>query len=334
MIVIVGAVAAQSAAAHHGFAVHYDVNDQVRIEGKVYKVRLKNPHAEIQILAVDGDGNDIIWTCETQAGSILRRKGVTADRFVAGEAIVVEGSRARRNPHGCEVGSINFADGQTLTLRSTAGHARIGVNNVDVETASKRQSVLGMWLRDSFSGPPMKPGFLDLVTEAGRAANANYVGSRDDPTRQCSPVNPVRAWIAPGTPTEIRERDGQIEIQHEFMDTTRIVDMISDEHPDKIARSIMGHSVGRFDGEALIVDTSLFEAGVLLTHAADDSGVLHSEDLEMTEVYSVVPDTGELKIEWSARDAQYFPEPITGELLLSPTNLAIYKFDCQPQTAY
>jgi len=50
----------------------------------------------------------------------------------------------------------------------------------------------------------------------------------------------------------------------------------------------------------------------------------------MTEVYSVVPDTGELKIEWSARDAQYFPEPITGELLMSPTNLAIDNFDCVP----
>jgi hypothetical protein len=330
MIVIVGAVAAQSAAAHHGFAVHYDVNDQIRIEGKVYKVRLKNPHAEIQILAVDGDGNDIIWTCETQAGSILRRKGVTADRFVAGEAIVVEGSRARRNPHGCEVGSINFADGQTLTLRSTAGHARIGVNNVDVETASKRQSVLGMWLRDSFSGPPMKPGFPELITDAGRAANTHYIGSRDDPTRQCSPVNPVRAWIAPGTPTEIREHNGRVVIQHEFMDTTRTVVMDGGELPGDIKRSDMGYSTGRFDGQTLIVDTSYFEAGVMLTHAGEDSGVLHSEDLELTEIFSVVPDSGELKIQWAARDAQYFPEPITGELLLSPTNLAIDKFDCVP----
>ena len=330
LIATASVFSARAACGHHGFAVHYDVNDQVRIEGQVYKVRIKNPHAEIQIQAVDKDGNKVIWTCETQAGSILRRKGVTADRFVAGEAIVVEGSRARRNPHGCEVGSIYFADGRTLTLRSTAGHARIGVNNVDEKTARKRQSVLGMWLRDSFSGPPMTPGFPDLITEAGRAANANYVGSRDDPTRQCSPVNPIRAWIAPGTPTEIRERDGQIEIQHEFMDTTRIVDMHGNDYPEKIARSIMGHSVGRFDGEALIVDTSLFEAGVMLTHVAFDGGVLHSDDLELTEVYSVVRDTGELKIEWAARDAQYFPEPITGELLLSPTNLAIDRFDCVP----
>jgi len=331
---IFAAIAVQSASAHHGFAVHYDIADQVRIEGRVHEAILKNPHSVIKILVSDASGGDVIWACETQAGSILKRKGIAAASFVVGQPIVVEGSRARRNPHGCEVGNIQFANGEELILRSVKGHARIGVNNIDEESARKRRSVLGMWLRDSFSGPPMKPGFLDLVTDAGRTANANYVGSRDDPTRQCSPVNPIRAWIAPGTPTEIRERDGYIEIQHEFMDTTRIVDMHSDDHPDRIARSIMGHSVGRFDGDTLIVDTSLFSAGVLLTHVANDSGVLHSEDLELTEEYSIVRDTGELKLEWAARDAQYFPEPITGELKLSPTNLTIDKFDCQPQTDY
>jgi hypothetical protein len=94
----------------------------------------------------------------------------------------------------------------------------------------------------------------------------------------------------------------------------------------------MGYSTGRFDDQTLIVNTTHFSAGVMLTHAGEDSGVLHTEDLELTEIFSVVPGTGELRIQWSARDAQYFPEPITGELKLSPTNLAIDTFDCQPQT--
>ena len=115
-----------------------------------------------------------------------------------------------------------------LILRSVKGHARIDVNNVDPASAPKTESVLGMWLRDSFSGPPLTPGFAENISAAGFAASSAYVGSRDDPTRECSPVNPVRAWIAPGTPTEIRERDGRIEIRHEFMDTTRIVTMSGD----------------------------------------------------------------------------------------------------------
>jgi hypothetical protein len=94
----------------------------------------------------------------------------------------------------------------------------------------------------------------------------------------------------------------------------------------------MGYSTGRFDGETLVVNTTHFSAGVMLTHAGEDSGVLHTEDLELTEIFSVASDTGELRIQWSASDAQYFPEPITGELKLSPTNLTIDTFDCQPQT--
>lgn len=38
-------LAAQPAFAHHGFAVHYDVADQVRLEGTIDRVLLKNPHS-------------------------------------------------------------------------------------------------------------------------------------------------------------------------------------------------------------------------------------------------------------------------------------------------
>lgn len=326
------AIAMHSASAHHGFRVHYDLADQVRIEGRVHEALMRNPHAIIRVLVSDESDSDVIWTCETQAASTLKRKGITADRFVVGQPIIIEGSRARRNPHGCEIGSIQFAHGEQLVLRTVAGHAKIDVNSDDTSSAPRTRSVYGMWIRDNFSGPPIKPGFLDLITDAGRAANSHYVGSRDDPTRQCSPVNPIRAWIAPGAPTEIRERDGRVEIQHEFMDTIRTVFMDSGERPQDIERSDMGYSTGRFDGETLIVNTAHFTAGVMLTHAGEDSGVLHTEDLEMTEIFSVVQDTGELRIDFTARDAQYFPEPITGELALSPTNLAIDTYNCQLQT--
>jgi hypothetical protein len=61
---------------------------------------------------------------------------------------------------------------------------------------------------------------------------------------------------------------------------------------------------------------------------------LHSDELHLTEVISVDPASGELRIQWEARDALYFPKPISGELLLSPTGLAIDKFNCVNQTVY
>jgi hypothetical protein len=326
-------LAARPAFAHHGFAVHYDVADQVRIEGTIDQVLLKNPHSEVRVLVSDKDGADVVWTCETQAASILKRKGITADRFVVGAAIAIEGSHARRNPHGCEIGRIHFANGDSVTLRSAAGQANIAVNTDVAMAAGRPRSVFGRWVRDSFTGAPVTPGFLDSITAAGQSVNANYDGSRDDPTLKCSPVNPVRAWIAPGTPTEIREHDGRIEIQHEFMDTTRVINMDGSGPPTDTRRSEMGYSTGRFDGQALVVETSYFDAGVLLTHVKN-SGVLHSDELHLTEVISVDPASGELRIQWEARDALYFPKPISGELLLSPTGLAIDKFNCVNQTVY
>lgn len=333
LVFICSALMTNTAKSHHGFAVHYDVSDQIRIDGRVHAIQLRNPHSVVEVSVTDADGDDDIWTCETQAGSILKRKGVTADRFVVGQPIVIEGSQARRNPHGCEVGSIHFADGETVTLRSVEGHARINVNNISAGSGKENKSIFGSWLRDSFSGPPMTPGFLEKVTAAGRVANTGYVGSSDDPTNNCSPVNPVRAWIAPGTPTEIREVDGQVEIQHEFMDTTRIIHMAGGKLSTNVEPSDMGYSVGRFVGGSLVIDTEHFEAGVLLTHVGE-SGVLHTEDLRMTETISIVAGTGELRIKWEARDAQYFPQPITGQLLLSPTELTIDTFDCVPQSPY
>lgn len=326
--VVLGIVGAPSYA-HHGFAVHYDFAKQVRITGTVHEVIYRNPHSTIRVLATDNDGDPVVWTCETQASSILIRKGITADRFVPGEAIVIEGSQARRNPHGCEIGSARFADGSMVTMRSSEGRANIAVNATAPSFPTARDSVFGLWVRDSFTGAPVNPGFLDTITEAGRTANAGYDGSRDDPTRDCRPANPVRAMFAPGTPTEIRQEDDRIVIHHEFMDTVRTVYLapeIEDGLPDA---GEMGYSTGYFEGDKLFVESVHFSPGVLLTHV-ENSGVLHSDRMTLTETFAVDTESGQLIYDWEAKDLLYFPASIGGQLGLSPTPLPVGRFDCQP----
>ena len=55
---IFAVVSMQRASAHHGFAVHYDIADQVRIEGRVHEAILKNPHSVLRILVSDASGGD------------------------------------------------------------------------------------------------------------------------------------------------------------------------------------------------------------------------------------------------------------------------------------
>ena len=317
--------------AHHGFAALYDVNDQVRIEGIIQSLSYRNPHSEIRVLVTDESGSETVWSCETQASSLLSRKGITRDRFPVGEPIVITGARSRRDAKHCEIGSVWLPDGTTVTMRSVEGRADISVNPVTTDSVDIRESIFGNWVRDSFDGAPVRAGFLAVINAAGRAANSQYDGTRDDPTLRCSPVNPVRAMFAPGTPTEIRREGNRVVIRHEFMDTTRIVHLDAtaidsdDQTPD-----IMGVSRGRIDNGALVVETRNFAPGVLLTHVGD-SGVLHSGRMQLTESLRVDPATGQLLYRWEARDAEYFSDTIGGELGLSPTSLTIGRFNCEPQ---
>ncbi len=321
------ALSCSASHAHHGFAAIYDVSDQVRIEGTIHRVRYRNPHSEISVRVPDSSGGSTIWSCETQASSILNRKGITEDRFPVGESIVITGARARRHKNRCEIGTAYLPDGSSVTMRSADGRANISVNPVSAGSTEMRDSIFGNWVRDSFTGAPVRPGFLDMITEAGREANSRYVSSRDDPTRACRPVNPVRAMIAPGTPSAIRREGGQVLIQHEFMDTTRVI-YLNNQAPEG-ARGDMGWSNGRFEDDTLVIETRHFAPGVLLTQVGD-SGVLHSDQLVLVESFGVDSDTGQLVYRWDATDPEFFTGTIGGQLALSPTSLAIGEFDCQP----
>ena len=100
------------AGAHHGFAVHYDPNSPVRIEGTVVRFDFRNPHSSLMIEARDEAGSTALWTCEMASRGQLARRGVTEDSYQPGEAIIVEGVAARRDPLGCEFGASTHADGR------------------------------------------------------------------------------------------------------------------------------------------------------------------------------------------------------------------------------
>lgn len=330
--VITTVTAIPTSHAHHGFAVHYDINKSVSIEGVLQSVALRNPHSEITIHTTNDAGKDVIWHCETQAKSLLNRKGITKESLGLGKTVIVEGSAARRKTNYCEVGTLHTSTGESFVFRSAAGRANIKVNT-QIKT-TKRQSVFGKWIRDSFNGAPMDVATLNNINEAGKKLNLQYEAARDDPTNLCSPVNPMRAWITPGSPTEIRHESEYVIIQHEFMDTTRKIKLIdpkanSNKITTNTAGSIMGTSVGYItDTGTLVVETYQFSAGVFITQLKN-SGVLHSSDLTMREEFSLDAESGRLRYRWQARDPQYFPEAITGQLLLSSTELDIGIYDCQ-----
>jgi len=94
-ILAVALAAAASASAHHSFAVFFDDTRTIEITGSVTEFRFSNPHAIISLDVRNKDGVVEAWKAETNAVTLLKRRGWTKDSLKAGEVITVDGWPAR-----------------------------------------------------------------------------------------------------------------------------------------------------------------------------------------------------------------------------------------------
>ncbi len=69
----------------------------------------------------------------------------------------------------------------------------------------------------------------------------------------------------------------------------------------------LGHSVGRWDGRTLVVQTTRIDRPYF-----DDSGIPQSESVETTERFALSQDETELRYETMVDDPEVFTEQITG----------------------
>ena len=108
------AAAAATASAHHSFAVFFDDTRTIEITGSVTEFRFSNPHAIISLDVKNKDGMVEAWKAETNAVTLLKRRGWTKDSLKAGEVITVDGWPARDGASYLRMRTIKKADGTVL----------------------------------------------------------------------------------------------------------------------------------------------------------------------------------------------------------------------------
>jgi hypothetical protein len=333
--IVVGCVAllgASHAMAHHSFAPHFDSAKPVSISGTIKEYEARNPHSYIHIDAVDENGRTHEYVCESHGVTQLTRNGITPQMFKVGAKVRVTGSLSRHSPYMCFFDNIEFADGRTLNVNGPRGAARTASN------VASRKDIFGTWLlapipNRSTSGPqPM----IQMLTPAGEKAVAAYDPFKDDPTFRCDPVAIRRVWGAPGTPLEIVRKGDDIELHHEWMDVRRVVHMNMKEHPKNGPRSSLGHSIGRMEGETLVIETANYSAGVLNQYVEQPGqptrGLLHSAALTSVERVHLDAARQRLVVEIDLADPEFFKQPFprsTNEY--APSDLKIEPFNCSPE---
>jgi hypothetical protein len=179
---------------------------------------------------------------------------------------------------------------------------------------------------------------MDALTDAAKAAIARYDPFKDDPVFRCDPVAVRRVWGAPGTPLSITREGDRVILRHEWMDVQRIVYLNQHEHPKNGQRSSLGHSIGHFEGDTLVIETGNYAAGVLNqyveTPGQPTRGLLHSAALTTVERVHLDAARQRLVVDIKLHDPEYLTRDFDlPPLEYAPSDLKLEPFNCSPENA-
>ena len=329
----------QSASAHHSFAPHFDINKPVTISGTITEFESRNPHAYLHIEAVDENGRTRQYVCESHGVTQLTRNGIRPEMLPVGARVTVTGSQARRSPYECFFNTVELSDGRVLNVNGPSGRApTAAIPTAELAaSAPQRHDIYGTWLlvpaNRSTSGPqPM----MSLLTPAGRKATEAYDPFADDPTFRCDPVAIRRVWFAPSTPLSIRRDGDRVILKFEWMDVERVVYLGMKAHPQSGPRTSLGHSIGHFEGDTLVIETGNYSAGVLSQYVEipgqPTRGLLHSDALTSVERVSFDEASQRLKVQIELEDPVFYTRAFAPAMAqYAPSDLTIQPFNCKPE---
>ena len=113
-----------------------------------------------------------------------------------------------------------------------------------------------------------------------------------------------------------------------FMDIVRVIHLDMDDRPQDIEPSRAGHSIGRWEGEELVVDTTGFEPGYLETRDA----IMHGSEMHVVERFSYDHQAGTLSRAYVAEDPSYFSGSYTGEDTVEIAEIPFDPYNCTDLT--
>ncbi len=124
-------------------------------------------------------------------------------------------------------------------------------------------------------------------------------------TSNCMPPGMPRMMGTGQYPIEFLFTPGRVTMQHEAWMQTRSIFTDGRDHPEDLDPGIFGHSIGRWEGSTLVVDT----VGIK-TITEIETGMKHSEELRITERIGLSPDDPDtLVVEMTMVDPQALAAP-------------------------
>ncbi len=314
-LVVASLIMSVTANAHHSFAAFYDMTELTELEGEVTSVVWRNPHITFTMDVPASDGAVTSWQMAAGSVNTLERFGIDEDIIKVGATLRVAGPRSRHGLDGMFVVSIFPPGGEVVLNPNIAARLRppgggplpqeIALDDdVVADAEATARSIFRVWTPRA---RPETGGGTDIwpLTPAGQAGRNAWDPLTDDPALRCIPPGIPVAMDNP-YPIDFSEQGDDIIMRLEEWDGVRTIHMDPDASATDRSASHMGFSVGRWEGNTLIVTTIDVDYPFF-----DDVGTPQSPEAEIIERFTLSDD--ESRMDWRATitDPVNFTEPVT-----------------------
>jgi len=318
VLVLVLLALAATGSAHHS-PVRYLEDQVVAVYGTVVKFDWRNPH----VYLIVEDEDQVEWLFETNSTSNLRRSGWTKESLTPGDKVTVR-AHPNRDPEKTQAFLISATDANSNVLQGRVGRQVVAATE-------KTTDLNGVWQGDPTLAFDFLFGMIDHpMTEKATLAQAQYDESMD-PIAECVtwPTPRLVAWGAFYL-IELEVSEDAVLFRSEFDNLERTIHMDGRAHPEDGERTNQGHSIGWWEGDTLVVDTTLFSDHI--SPVAD--GMPSGAQKHVIEKYTLNEGGTLIDVEVWVEDPEYLAEPFSAKLVwnYSP-QLEMLGFDCDPEVS-
>jgi hypothetical protein len=319
------------ASAHHSFA-EFNQQKTIEISGTLTDVAWQNPHVRLKVQSQEA-GHVVTWDIECHSVGILSRSNVNPQALKVGDKIKVAGNPSRSSSVRMFATNLLTSNGQELVMAPrTQPRWNADAKGMAPAVAASASSqappavtLFHVWsssFQDPTTGPSALWGASMSLTPAAKKALAAWDPVHDTIAKGCAPK---------GMPTIMEQPYGMAFEDHgktilmllEEYDSVRTIHM-SDGVPVPSTKSLLGHSVGRWDGKDLVVTTT----GISWKYIAP-SGLPQGPSSRMVERFALAPDGKRLDYTVTIADPDTFTTPavLKRGWVWDPTN-RVQKYDC------
>lgn len=311
---------AAPAMSHHG-AIEFDNDVLKQYEGVVKEFRWTNPHISMSLETQTESGEPITLVIEGNAPTTLRTVGVTATSLAPGERVTATVSPSRRFPNSPAIGR-EIAKGDGKVIRFRVAEAR----KTEQQSAQSASSIFGTWASAPTSVRQLGQGSRSWPLTARGQKSLNDYSPIMSPAARCVPTS--APWLmAYSAATTFELLGDRISFKSDWMGAERMIFLDGRSHPPIDEAFQQGHSIGWWENETLVVETTNFTE-IIYGGIANGSGKRLIERLTLSEggqgmSYSFVMEDPEYLIGEVSGEQQYIYRP----------DLEFANIDCVVETA-